>query len=490
MQLTASDFYTYYRPSECELRVCLRERGEEEEPLSPYQEVLRRLAERHERTHLATLHEVADLSGGALAERERRTREAVKSGTPAIYQGVLTAKAVLDGEECGLIGAPDFLIKSGGGYIVRDSKISRRITEKDHPEIFRQLEFYGWLYHQVFGEAALLLQVHRGAGDLVDIPYEGGAAALELLREIRRLKIVTSEPYSPVGWTKCGGCGFHGRCWGQAERRHDVALVAGLDQSLARALHKEGIATVERLLSGFDESRLAEFRRPWGNGTQRVGQRAGAILRNARALFSQEEVVLQSPEIPGCANYVMFDLEGLPPQFDELEKVYLWGLGVYGDRRGPYQGVIGGFGTNGDREGWEAFLSVAQAIFTEYGDLPFVHWAPYERVRVGMYVDRFGDRDGIAGRVRANLLDLLPITQKAVVLPLPSYSLKVVEKYIGFRRTLEEADGDWAMAKYIEATETENIEQRRSLMERIRTYNEEDLEATWAVLTWLKAKAG
>ena len=61
-------------------------------------------------------------------------------------------------------------------------------------------------------------------------------------------------------------------------------------------------------------------------------------------------------------------------------------------------------------------------------------------------MDRFGDPRGIAARGRRNLLDLLPVTQRSIALPLPSYSLKVVEKYIGFERTLEEYGGDWAMA--------------------------------------------
>jgi predicted RecB family nuclease len=66
----------------------------------------------------------------------------------------------------------------------------------------------------------------------------------------------------------------------------------------------------------------------------------------------------------------------------------------------------------------------------------------------------------------------------------------VVEKYVGFKRSLEEVAGDWAMAKYIEATEIEDRKQRDELMDQILTYNREDLEATWAVLNWLKSKSG
>jgi predicted RecB family nuclease len=53
---------------------------------------------------------------------------------------------------------------------------------------------------------------------------------------------------------------------------------------------------------------------------------------------------------------------------------------------------------------------------------------------------------------------------------------------------LDEVAGDWAMAKYIEAVETQYLSVRNDIMAKILDYNREDLEATWAVLKWLKAK--
>jgi len=116
-----------------------------------------------------------------------------------------------------------------------------------------------------------------------------------------------------------------------------------------------------------------------------------------------------------------------------------------------------------------------------------VHWHHYERVHLDEYVDRFGDPNGIAARVKKNLLDLLPITQHAIALPLPSYSLKVVEKYVGFKRSQTEYGGNWSMAKYIEATEMQDAVKRDAVMAEILLYNEEDLKATWSVLVWLRS---
>jgi predicted RecB family nuclease len=83
---------------------------------------------------------------------------------------------------------------------------------------------------------------------------------------------------------------------------------------------------------------------------------------------------------------------------------------------------------------------------------------------------------------------LLPIARKSIALPLPSYSLKVIEKYIGFKRSLDKYGGNWAIAQYIEAVETEDESKRQAIMDKILTYNKEDLEATWAVFAWLQTK--
>ncbi|GIV04158.1 MAG: hypothetical protein KatS3mg015_2988 [Fimbriimonadales bacterium] len=487
MRLTASDLYTYFRPSKCDLRVYLRHAGEPETPPGPYQQVLFRLAERHEKAHLATFPEVRDLSSVPLIERLGQTAEALKQRAPVIYQGALSSVVELNGVRCELLGEPDFLIRGDEGYVIRDSKISKRIDEQNHPEIIYQLRLYGWLYEQTFGARPERLEVHSGPGDIVPIEYDGGNAALDALRWILNLKRAASEFYSPVGWTKCGDCGFHDRCWQRAARDRDVALVSDIDQNLARVLHQQNIVSLNDLV-GLPESQLAAIERPWGKGTRRVGAQAKRILQCARALASGKELILSSPDVPKSANYAIFDLEGLPPHLDELEKVYLWGIQVFGEQSGPYRCATAGFGPDGDRQAWEEFIQIADEIFAQYGDLPIVHWSHYERTKLDLYMSRFGDRDGIAARVRQNLVDLLPITQKALVLPLPSYSLKVIEKYIGFQRKIPEANGEWAMAKYIEAVETEDAHSRDAVMEQIREYNREDLEASWAVLKWLMSK--
>lgn len=487
MRLTASDFHTYFCPSKCDLRVYLRYQGVEESEPGPYEQVIRLLGMRHEKAHLATFPDVVDLSTASREKRESLTKSLIADNAPVIYQPVLRTETVLNGTACEIWGEPDYLIlHKPGEYIMRDSKMSRQITKEKHPEILLQLQLYGWLYQQVFKKPPIRLEVHNGRNEIVEVLNDGGVAALAKLTDIMTIRLGQGELYSPVGWSKCGACGFHDRCWDIAEQNQDVAMIAGVDQALARALHAQGIKTIDALLNNFDEDSLSQFSKIMGNKTQRVGKQAAKILLMAKAMSTGAEEWMDVPQIPKHSNYVMFDLEGIPPQLESNDKIYLWGMQVFGEKPGQFLAAVAGFGEAGDKEGWHDFLGKAKSIFDEYGDIPFIHWHHYEPTHIKDYIKRFGDVENIAARVLDNLIDILPIAKNCVALPVPSYSLKVLEKYVGYKRTQTEYGGNWSIAKYIEATETENEQLRAELMDQILTYNREDLEATWAVFDWLR----
>jgi predicted RecB family nuclease len=105
-----------------------------------------------------------------------------------------------------------------------------------------------------------------------------------------------------------------------------------------------------------------------------------------------------------------------------------------------------------------------------------------------LYLNRYGDRNGIGQRVLDSCFDLLRVVKKALIFPLPSYSLKVIEQYIGYQRTMEDFGGEWSMAQYVKAVETEDAVLRDKVMNEIMQYNREDLEATSAVLQCLREK--
>jgi uncharacterized protein len=486
-RLAASNFYGYLRPSQCGLRVWLREHEVEEDPPGVFAEMLMRLGIEHERRHLKRFPRAIDIAELPREEQRAATIREVEAGERVIYQGRMEATTTLGERQVEIVGLPDFMLPARNGYAIRDSKLNRRVGPSQR-HVRLQLEVYGWLYERTFGEPPVALQVHAGGGEILHVDYEGGEEALATFEEILHYRSLEEEPADEhVGVSKCRDCGFRSRCWPLAEERQDVGLIPFADRGLIDELHEQGAHSIPQLLEEFDAERLAMFERATWSGEKRpVGDSADRLLINARALLEQRPILIKPPEIPKHDTYVMFDLEGMPPTIDEMEKIYIWGIQPFGNGAGEFRAGVAGFGGRGDREGWESFLREANAIFTEHGDVPFVHWAAYEKVKLNLYLERYGDRDGVAQRVLRNLLDLLPITRDSVAVPLAGYGLKEIETLTGYERQLEEFGGEWSMARYIEATETADQDERDEIMGEILAYNREDLEATWAVLKWMR----
>jgi uncharacterized protein len=488
VRFKVTDVYDYYRPKECRLRVYLRYRDVEEEAPGPFQETLRNLGEAHEGHQLAILGGVVDVSSGDAESRQQRTLEAIRAGAACIYQARFSAKLDLDGEDCEIVGEPDFLIRTDDGYIIRDSKLARRIDEESHPEILLQLQLYGWLFEQKVGGPPARLEVHAGDERIVPIPYDGGASAIEELKQLRQARLEGSEFYEPVGWTKCRGCGFFTRCWTKAESSKDVALLPHVNQNFARRLRDNGVADIPALGKAFGRADLRDlfYERATKKKPERLKPAAENIRRSVEAHETSAPVVLGPVDLPDPSSAIMLDFEGLPAFLDDLEKIYLYGFKDFRHSPPRYLSAHAGLGLDGDREGWESFLQIAEDLLFERPDAWFIHWGDYERTKIDLYRRRYEDPRGTAEGLLKRLFNLHRALTKTIALPVPSYSLKVIERYVGFERTIPEANGQWAIAQYIEAVESGDEAAYRPVLDQIKAYNQEDLDATRAVLEWLR----
>ena len=477
MRFIASEFHRYYQLHVCGLRIYLRERGMPMAEPDAYHKLLERLGDRHEKQQLAQLGPYFDAQGDLVA-----TRNAVERAEPVIYQPAFQVSQEPYGE---VFGIPDFLILDGDAYRIRDAKLARRFSEEAHPEILRQLELYGWLYERTFGKRPVALEAYMGDQTIHSTPYEP-SRALAVLLEIQALKQLRGEPYDPIGWSKCLDCAFTEFCWTRARQSHDVALLPSVNQALARTLRTEGILTYDQLLEQKTEETLREVKKQTGKQLRKVGKAAARILLEASAWATGKMTMCSPPQIPTHPSIAVFDVEGIPPHLEHAEKTYLWGLKVFGERPTTYMRALAPARVGGDEEGWRTLLRNCQELFREYGDLPLLCWSKYEQTQVKKYIDKFGDGDGVAARILANLCDLLPSVQESAILPIPSYGLKIIEQCAGYVRKMADTGGKWSMATYIEAVETQDANRAAALIEEICRYNEEDLDALWAVYLWIK----
>ena len=488
MNLSASDIHNLYQPSKCNLRVYLLANGEPQAPQGDFSAMLMALGNKHEAQYLETLGDYVQPEGSTQEERWNDTQRLVNALTPIIYQPVLLADAPSELGSHKVVGIPDLLVLQDGLYVIRDVKLARNVEGNRHPEIVRQLSLYGWLFRQAFGVPAAALQLLLGDGSLAELTDDDGAGAMNALSEVLQLGALPEEPYEPVGWSKCSDCGYKLRCWDRAIKEEEVAILPGVDQGFARFLRDEKVLSVTQLLERYDAATLATAQRQWGQRMQKVGPKlADSVIAHAKARITGEVQRLAEPQFPASPNYIVFDIEGMPAYLDDDEQAYLWGTQLYGENGGDFTPALAGFHDGGDREGWFDFLDNCQAVFAVHGDLPILHWGSYEKTKINQYLDRYGDKQGIALRIRENLVDLLPMTQRSFALPDPSYTLKLVERRAGYKRTMDEFGGNWAIVNYALAVESNDENLRNEVMDQIVLYNREDLEATWAVFKWLRS---
>jgi len=479
--LSASDFYTYYQLEECPRRLWLdANRPDVKAPPSEFDQLMFRKGQEHEESHLATFREYARPAypPGDLVAGAETTAKLLSERKPVIYQGVL----VSPGRD--LAGIPDFLIREGDTYVIREAKLALNLDR--HPEIPAQIGLYSQLFEATTGSPPLRAEVLMGDGRLAPVEI---AEVGHLVDRLVAIISAASEPDEAVGWSKCNTCAFFGYCWPAAVGAHDPAVVPGIEQGLRDALVAMGIARYDDLL-GLAVDRLAGLRFRQKTRERQVGEKtAEKVLRQARVLASGNVEISSALEMPPAGPVVYFDIESNPSDMDMETRVYLWGLLLdRGDGSSPqYWGTIAPAHVNGDAAAWHAFLAKCSDLFAELGDVPFVHYSHYEKTWLSQYVDRWGDREGIAARVASLLWDMEKRAIRGrLCLPVHSYGLKHVEKCAGFERSQEDYGSLWSVARYNAYLEATDEAERKVIENELLTYNEDDCMAMRHVLRWAR----
>jgi len=488
--ISATDFHTYYKPSRCQRRVHLIHHPPPQadtEAVSHYYAHAQETDYHVERYYFKRLNQPLDLSQLEAKARKKATLQAILRQEPVIYKPLLVYTWKHKGQRYHLEATPDFLIWSDGGYIMRHCRMAKKINRDNHPDIFWISHFHAWIYERLFGEWPLALEVGHSTGSMTELPLPDVAKLEQMLDQLISWRESEEMPYHPVSWTKCQSCHFRDYCWNLAEESEDISLVPNLESALILALRQSGVTTVSGLLETHSVESLAAYEWNESLTTRKIGhKKAQAMLHMAQALLTQQPILTQQPPLPDTRHWLMFDVEGVPARPGQPEKVYLWGMYLMGEQEQNLQLISQTLNREADRDNWFAFLERVRELFDTYGDLPFVHWGSFEPYCIKLYTKRFGDRRGVARRIQANLLDFFELLKASVVVPIPSYSLKVLEKYVGFERSDQDTGGYWSVVNYLKSISTKNQARREEIMSQLLAYNCSDLEAMWHIMVWFQ----
>ncbi len=491
VRITASDIYQLMGRKHCGRAFYFRDHDILGAAPTQLQEMLRGLGVEAEKEHLHEFDHILDLSDGPLEERAEHTVRAINAGTGAIYQGVLKTSFEIDGTSCEVIGVPDFMVFKPGGTAIRDVKIATSIDPKKRKDIISQLHLYGWLFERVFDRPPAAIQIKSGSGKLLKLTGKINSKRIEdNLRMIFRAKTASIPPYCPTKLSRASDCPYFSRCWEQAITNEDPCTIPGVSSALAIWFRNNQISNIGEVINKMSETELAEIKLPHGKSKKRVGQkRAQAILRSAEALKSRRIIEHGRLDLPLSKHFAILDLEATPSVGKQQGLVYLWGTCVKGPEPLDFHAAFLTGDLTDESTGWFRFLAQARNIFERYGDsIPFLHWSPFEKTHLKRCINAYQDPLGIGQHVINNLLDLHRVVKSNLTLPVHSYGLKEIEKYVGFVRSQDQFGGDWSIAVWNDAMNAGSTDDRKMLLNELAIYNKEDLEGLWAVYEWLAAR--
>ena len=474
-RITASTLHSLHQ---CERKLWLDVHAPTEKaPPTSFEEELRARGMAHERAVRAGLPglvgPIFTWDDTTMDEAATETKRLLRETRAPLYQPAFVSA---DGT---LAGVPDFLgHDEDSGIVLRDAKLFTRL--EGHPEANLQMAHYCALVEGSTGLTVSRCEVVSGRFELLEVRPAPRAVWQASVARARELLDGGDEPGILQAHSTCEGCGFYDHCWEIATREKRVEIIPAVNRVTLPRLAELGITTLGQLV----QKTPAQLR------GRNVGAKvAENMLLEARAMMEDHPQWRGGHGLPVDHTPVWFDLEG-DPDSDVEVPIYMWGVGVSRpDHEFDYRVVIADAGDDGDRGGWERFLALARDVFAAHPDAVWVHYADYERTWTRKYVERYGDADGTAARVLGAMFDLRAALQRAVVLPLRSYSIKSVAPSLGFAWRNPEANSQWSTVQYKRARASSDAAERERLFGEIAQYNDDDLRAMKHLWDWMEREA-
>ena len=129
----------------------------------------------------------------------------------------------------------------------------------------------------------------------------------------------------------------------------------------------------------------------------------------------------------------------------------------------------------------ESMLNSFLYFLSDYNDFVIYHFGAYEITRFNELFEKYGIDEKLRKLVFSNMIDLLKVCKENVIFPMPSYSLKSIAPYLGFKWRMHDINAQQSLVLYLDYIKNNNQE----AIQKILVYNEDDVIATRIVKDFL-----
>ena len=487
MLLTAELLLQYQR---CRRRLFLDRHGDLSQKDAPNELLLKLRQDKlaHQKTVLEkhTYHH-PQYPKGNWEEGAKATWELMQQGVDCIYKGVLLATY---SEEITLLSCPDLLIKQPGNSCLGDwlyvpaqielgkrPKLEYQIVATFHAQVLAQVQFatpnIAWLLLR--RKEAYLVSLAKWMPQMQRSLYE----CIQTLTSSQAPEVFISRQ-------KCSLCRWFSHCYSQAKSQQHLSLLPGVTPSRYRELQAVNLVTLESLantnpvelenLHGFDN-----------RSAQQLIVQAQSIVENRPILIlggkgdketrgqgeNDQFIIHHSSFTPQIELY--FDIEAQP----ELNLDYMLGVLVV-DRTSKTEKFHSLLAEKVEDEAliWQQFLE----LVWQYPQAPIFHFFSYEVDTVKRLAQIYQTPKEQIQPLLERFVDVYEQITQTVILPVESYALKAIARWLGFEWRDPGANGSQCIYWYDQWLATGD----RTFLDSIQNYNEDDCRATRHVKDWLE----
>jgi uncharacterized protein len=475
------DVLFYYQ--RCSRRAFLDLYGDRsrQDPPSDYLLKLRQDSIQHRQAVLESFQPLhsPQFAPGDWAAGARATLELMAQGVDTIHQAVLVTPSAVDGVQ--LVSQPDLLVKQPGWscwgnwvYTPIDIKLGKK------PKLDYQVvaAYHAYVLSRVQGvwpvESCLALrggqiyaiELHRLVLKFQDI-------LSNCLRDLRS----TEAPELFISHSRCDLCHWFGHCYSEAKATRHLSLLPGVTPARYEFLKQHHTTTVADLAQA-NPTYLA----PLPGFGEQVAEK---LVHQAQALLDNRAIPRTNPQaphgfplwpsdLPEGEVELFFDIEAAPDQ----NLIYLHGVLVVDRASGEetFHALLAESHYE-ERRAWNDFLELVHA----YPHAPVYHFCPYEAQTVRKLGQLYGTANHHIEALLGRFFDVHKCVTDGVTLPIESYALKHIARWMGFDWRDEGANGAQSICWYNAWAETGD----RTYLDAILRYNEDDCRATYHVKNWL-----
>ncbi|MFS8885259.1 TM0106 family RecB-like putative nuclease [Synechococcus sp. H70.2] len=370
-----------------------------------------------------------------------------------------------------LIRDPSGIGKGQPSYLPVHIRTSKRPKPEYELLLVLQAELLGSLQGQLPKRGFLILK--DGKWHPVHLSRRR-AQVRRLLQEYLRSLEQPEPPQVLMARSRCHLCHWREHCRQLNAATQPLSLLPGVTGSRYPLLQEAGINSIEA---------LANARLEMLQAIPKLGDGVALQLQlQARATLSRKPLWLQSPPqaLPTASVELYFDIEADPRH----NVAYLLGLLVVEQAEGNtivnYHGCLAAE-LQEEGQAWQQFLQLVQ----RYPEAPIYHFHDFEIQTCRRLGEQYQTDPREVRQLLQRFVDLHSWVRRSVVLPIESYSLKNIARWLGFKWRLPEANGAHSIYWYSQWLETRD----RRYLEQSLIYNEDDCRATYHLKAWLSQSA-